>query len=264
MTRSIIIIIMASIVSMVAACGANKAEQNSFATDSLKYENKTKTAEVTIAADWPQTGNAPLVNAIREYVSEQLGGIYKGTLANGDSAIQFYGEQQMARMESFAKDLAGSAASATYLLQEIKVLAETETFVTYTDFSESYLGGAHGISSMSGTTFRKSDGRRFGREMLRNTDTEAFRKLLKDGLKQYFSSASNEPVDDGQLSQLLLTNNSVDYLPLPQATPYLTKGGVAFVYQPYEIAPYAAGRPSFTIPYEKIKPFLIETILRMI
>ena len=136
--------------------------------------------------------------------------------------------------------------------------------VTYTDFSESFLGGAHGISSMSGVTFRKSDGRRFGQEMLRNTDTEAFRKLLKDGLKQYFSSASQDSIDDGQLAQLLLTDSSVDYLPLPQATPYLTKDGVAFVYQPYEIAPYAAGRPSFTVPYEKIKPFLIETILKLI
>ena len=262
MTRSIII--MAAVAWVVAACSGNEAGQNAFATDSLKYEKKTNTAEVALAVDWPQNGNAPLVNAMREYVSEQLGGNYKGTLANADSVIQFYGQQQTARMEAFAKDLAGSAAPSTYYLQEIKVLAETETFVTYTDFSESFLGGAHGISSMSGVTFRKSDGRRFGQEMLRNTDTEAFRKLLKDGLKQYFSSASQDSIDDGQLAQLLLTDSSVDYLPLPQATPYLTKDGVDFVYQPYEIAPYAAGRPSFTVPYEKIKPFLIETILKLI
>ena len=35
---------------------------------------------------------------------------------------------------------------------------------------------------------------------------------------------------------------------------------MGFIYQPYEIAPYAVGSISFTIPYENLKPFLTETV----
>jgi hypothetical protein len=46
------------------------------------------------------------------------------------------------------------------------------------------------------------------------------------------------------------------FLPLPQAAPYFTKDGITFVYAQYEIACYAAGMPTFTIPYNKIEGIL--------
>ena len=249
---------------MITACTGSKTQETAFATDSLTYAKKSATADVTIKADYPTGGNATLTNAICEYISEQLGGTYTGNTAAGDSVVAYYGQQQTARMEEAAKALAGSAAASTYFSQEIKVVAETETYVTYTDYTENFLGGAHGMSSLTGTTFRKSDGRRFGREMLRSTDTEDFRVLLKEGLKDYFAKNDTATVSDEELKQMLLTNNSIDYLPLPQAAPYLTEAGMVFTYQPYEIAPYAAGRPTFTVGYDKLKPFLTETVSKLI
>jgi hypothetical protein len=35
-----------------------------------------------------------------------------------------------------------------------------------------------------------------------------------------------------------------------------TKDGIEFLYNAYEIAPYAVGASGFTIPYEKIIPYL--------
>ena len=46
------------------------------------------------------------------------------------------------------------------------------------------------------------------------------------------------------------------HFPLPKCQPYLARHGMTFVYQPYEIAPYSAGAPQFTVPFEQIKPFL--------
>lgn len=250
--------------AMATACGSTEANQEGFATDSVAYEHKTHTSEVTLRADYPKGGNAILTNAISEYISEQLGGTYSGPLTTKDSLIAYYGRQQTTRLDEMAKDMQGSAAAPLYYSEEIKVATETDRYVTYTDLSESFMGGAHGISTMSGTTFRKSDGRRFGYEMLRNTNSDDFRALLKEGLRQYFTATGMEVGNDEQLAQLLLNNNGVDYLPLPQAAPYLTADGMAFVYQPYEIAPYAAGRPSFTIPYDKIRPFLTETIIKLL
>ena len=249
---------------MIAACTGNKPQDTAFSTETLAYAQKSATADVTIKANYPTGGNATLTNAICEYISEQLGGTYTGNNTAGDSVVAYYGQQQTARMEEAAKALAGSAVASTYFSQEIKVLAETETYVTYTDYTETFLGGAHGMSSLTGTTFRKSDGRRFGREMLRSTDTEAFRLLLKEGLESYFAKNDTANFGDEELKQMLLPNNSIDYLPLPQAAPYLTEGGMVFTYQPYEIAPYAAGRPTFTVGYDKLKPFLTETVSKLI
>lgn len=173
---------------MAAACGNTQTTQEGFTTEPAKYENKSHASDVTLLADYPKSGNATLTNAVCEYISEQLGGTYTGPLTSSDSIMAYYGNGQTTRLNELAKDMQGSAAAPLYYKQEIKVAAETDTYVTYTDFNEQFLGGAHGSHSMSGITFRKSDGRRFGYEMLRNTNTEDFRKLLKMGLKQYVES----------------------------------------------------------------------------
>ncbi len=49
---------------------------------------------------------------------------------------------------------------------------------------------------------------------------------------------------------------SIDGLPLPGSEPDLTERGVTFIYQPYEISYYAAGKPEFTIPSDAIRPYL--------
>ena len=42
----------------------------------------------------------------------------------------------------------------------------------------------------------------------------------------------------------------------PATEPSLTKDGLLFMYQAYEVAPYAFGRPGVTVPYEKIMPYM--------
>ena len=53
-------------------------------------------------------------------------------------------------------------------------------------------------------------------------------------------------------------------LPLPATDPWLTKKGVSFIYQQYEIAPYAAGMPSFVLAYDDIRPYLTEDAAKML
>ena len=45
-------------------------------------------------------------------------------------------------------------------------------------------------------------------------------------------------------------------IPLPNTPPALTDKGISIIYQQYEIAPYAAGLPSFYIPYDKAADIL--------
>lgn len=245
--------------------GNNGNADNTVKTDSVKYEQNGKGIEISIKADFPEQNTSALYNSIAEYISEQLGGTYTGSLEHSDSIVDFYGQAQQDSMKKEQKDFGGPDDMAFSYSYEIKKDNETAEYVTFTTFSDTYLGGAHGSHYASGATFRKSDGRKFGFDMLRNTDSEAFHTLLKDGLKDYFKElTSGKNMSDDQLKDLLMTEASVDWLPLPVTPPYLTKDGVTFVYQNYEIAPYAAGMPTFTVPYSKIKPFLTYTVIKLI
>ena len=51
---------------------------------------------------------------------------------------------------------------------------------------------------------------------------------------------------------------------MPDSQPYITKEGVKFTYQPYEISYYAAGAPTFTVPLVDIEPFLKNTAKEML
>ena len=80
--------------------------------------------------------------------------------------------------------------------------------------------------------------------------------LIKEGVRSYFAEFETDVKTDEALKDMLIGVEDINRIPLPSAAPYFTKEGLSFVYQQYEIAPYAAGMVSFNIPYAKIRPFL--------
>ena len=233
-------------------------------TDSVKFEQKDTVAEIRLKADFPVRGQKALTNAIAEYISEQWGGTYTGALTGGDSIANYYGQAQKDSLTKMRAEF-GTTGMPFFYSSEVNRVAETGKYVSYTTYTETFLGGAHGDHSLTGVTFRIADGRRFGWEMLRNTDAEAFRAFIREGLTEYFSKNTAQPVKtDADLKGMLLVDDDVNYLPLPKAAPYLTQDGVAFVYQIYEIAPYAAGMPTFVVPFSKIRPYLTATVTEML
>ncbi len=251
----------AAAIAMTSCCSNKTEAEQKFVTDSVTFEQKDNIAEVTIFADYPTATTKELKTAIAEYISETLGAQYMGTLENGDSIIDYYGK---AIYQELAKEHKEMEAEMPFMTDyKFNKTTETENYVTYTSAYEEYMGGAHGSTIIQGATFRKADGRKFGLDMLVGTEKEKFRALLKEGLKEYFD---NPNMTDTQLKEYLFLNESqtVDYLPLPAYAPYITDKGVTFTYQQYEIASYAAGLPTFTIPFEKIKPYLSATVLKMV
>ena len=112
-----------------------------------------------------------------------------------------------------------------------------------------YTGGAHGGTFISGMTFRKSDGRRVEWDLF----TKSMQDVIKKGLKKYFEVNTDEELENS----LSLENTYM--LPLPATPPVFTKEGVMFTYQQYEIAAYAAGLPSFIVPYDEAKSLMNTT-----
>lgn len=254
-----LILLAACIFSCSSPKIKEKPNEEAFATDSVTYRQVTKVAEVELKADFPVSGNNILTNAIQEFISEELGGTYTGDLKAGKTLINYYGDLLYKDLEDDAKEFDINDLPTLNYSQDIKKIFETEKYITYLSDTYIYMGGAHGMSTKQGSTFRKSDGRRFSYEMLFDTETSEFKKLLKKGLIEYFSDNEFVITNDDELAAMLITESDVNNLPLPEYAPYLTNEGVTFIYQQYEIAPYAAGMPRFTIPYSDIKGFMTTT-----
>ena len=229
----------------------------------LEYSYDKNKIEVGLDIDYP-TGSALIDKAVAEYISEKLGGTYDGDLANGDSLVSYYGDEILAELKKHLKEDINNGVEDEYIngyyrKMEIKKEYETDLLVTYSYTEDIYLNGAHGMQYFYGQTFRKSDGRRFDEGMMRQLYSEEMYNLRKEGLREYFNESGDNANTDEELKECIITDDDVNYLPMPKHTPYVTKKGMVFIYQPYEISYYAAGAPTFTIPLKKMKPFLTQT-----
>ena len=230
----------------------------------VEQSKKDKSGEYKIIVDFPTSGNPILMNAIREYISESLGisyagemennmqGSYSGDLGDGQKMIDYYFDLKYKEFKNAHDEMAEHMQGdvPTYASEtEIHYLYETDKFVTYEMKKYEDMGGAHGGTFISGMTFRKSDGRRVEWDLF----TKSMQDVIKKGLKKYFEVNTDEELENS----LSLENTYL--LPLPATPPVFTKEGVLFTYQQYEIAAYAAGLPSFIVPYNEAKSLMNTT-----
>ena len=86
-----------------------------------------------------------------------------------------------------------------------------------------------------------------------------FANLVKNGLKAYWNIDS-----DNKLKSYFLDENDFYSVPLPECAPVFTGDGVMFVYNEYELAAYAYGRPSFTLSYPELEDYMMVTAKRLL
>ena len=213
--------------------------------EGLKLKNFTKEAPTfggeksSIDCDYPVAGNPTLVQNIREWINDRLGGSYEGDLNNAEAMFNFYAK-------TLSKDEEGMQILS---VTEIKKVYENTKIVTFTCSGYTCLeGAAHGVGGEIGATFRKSDGKLFTADMVSSVHSQEMQAFIKKGLKEYFEITS-----DSELKEYLIDVNNLNEIPLPSADPWITEKGVNFSYMPYEIASYAAGQPSFVVPTKDIK-----------
>jgi hypothetical protein len=231
----------------------------------ITKSKKNEVGEFELSFDFPENGNATLVNAIREYISESLGtcygggednskqGSYNGDLADGEKMADYYFSLKLKEFEEMNSTMKEDGApeippmaSSTKITKDY----ETDKVVTFLFKSYENAGGAHGGSVGSGMSFRKSDGRRIGWELFTATGMQS---VIRNGLKEYFEVKTDEELEG------CLTLNDTFVIPMPVTPPLFGKDGIIVTYQQYEIAAYAAGMPSFTIPYDKAKGMMNQT-----
>ncbi len=241
---------------LFTACGGNGTSTAPFTvknySDSVANKVQNVDCEVQISIDYPETGNEALLNGVREWILDQTSCAPTTDINSGDSIVKGYVDAQMKDMKEIATELAefGSAQGCSNSI-EIKKTSENDKFVTFSSTSYNYMGGAHGSQFEYGTTFRKSDGKVFGYNMLNLAKKEKIAKLIEKALAD---DLGFETVDE--LKKVLFLPEFAETVPLPQSSPYLDKDTMVFVYQQYEIASYATGIPTARIPLSELKSYL--------
>lgn len=226
------------------------------ATEIMIWNERETTDGCKLYADYPTDSTQGATRNIREWINEVFGGIYADDLSDGKKMLEFYGTRYAERARKEVEEIGPGTAMDQYAYyKQTKKVYESEQFVTYTSELYLYAGGAHGSETLEGVVFRKADGRRFGWEMFTEEGKETLRGMIKEKLKtEYFKLKSDDDFYDH-----LLVEDARYTFPLPEAAPFFIRSGVKFVYQQYEIAPYAAGLPSCVLPYEAVDSLLTVT-----
>lgn len=245
-----------------------------------------KIVQCAISVDYPTEPNE-LSKSIRAILNEELANLYlgsmngdeiekqesyKGDLANGNLVIEKYCKDNFAYLKSQMKDLKDADpradANMSYDIRLNKE-AETDSYVTYHCFSYVYLAGAHGSTFERSFNIVKATGKKLS-QVVDTARVKDLQPILRKGVLSYLNQQSGnesqteneEQITDAQLNDYLFIENGI--IPLPSSSPYLAKDGVHFIYQQYEIGPYVMGLVSFTVPLEKIKPYLTGEALKLL
>ena len=186
---------------------------------------------------------------------------YEGDLNDAEAYVNYQFSHGAAALEQaskqFSEDMAQDGADdyePICLEYDFSLTREYETsaFAVFLSLNYTYLGGAHGgVVGRGPLTFDKNDGSLT--EILDRSKEREIQPLLIKGLTEYFSSEGVSVSPEDLFDYLLLDGKTI---PLPVWEPSPSKEGLTFTYQQYEIAAYAAGMPSFTVPYNDMTPYL--------
>lgn len=215
-------------------------------------DNFDVTAEINI--DYPQKGNPELKEKVIDFILKALkedftfeepsqNPVYEGDKYDGQAVVNFYGE---AKIKEFQKAGIGDVSF------NIKKDAETEKFISYRLDMGGSAGGV-GIGLSYGTSFNKSDGSII--QVIKDPNESGFKDFLISHVKNHLRKEDSIK----QLFEYELNDH-----PYPKKAPYLSKDGICFIYQKYEIGTGAMGEVEFIIPYDEMRPFMSELALSVV
>ncbi|MDR0268878.1 DUF3298 and DUF4163 domain-containing protein [Paenibacillus sp.] len=170
----------------------------------------------------------PKVSGLPDDVQQKINGVLK------EQADKFatYSEEQASKRD-------GSIEEHTYdFVQNFVIAFNREGVLSIVTDQYSYTGGAHGSTLREGSTFSLKDGKQLELSGLLKAAPDYKQKLAKM-LKQ---KAKDIAFDDATVG----LNKKPDF--------YLKEGGFTVFYQQYEIAPYAAGFPTYTFSFDEVLP----------
>lgn len=212
--------------------------------------------------EYPVSGSDELLRNVRGWVLKALNysdaetkvNAFSGDLNDGQAVVDYYAR---AYMESIDYDNYIDLPDEMECELQIKITKsfENDQVVSFEIVTYWFGGGAHGGTSIYGATFRKSDGKHLGWNLV--SSKKELVPAIVEGLKHYFEVTTDEEL----MENLQIFSNDefvadVSKIPYPATEPWLTTDGMMMIYQEYEIACYAAGKPVVVIPWKELPAYL--------
>lgn len=247
---------------LIVVCGGwwllrNKESSESFETTLVSFKKVAPSdnldVEAEINIDFPKKGNPNLIKNITSLLLDALANDFKnneewlsphydGDISDGKAIVDFFGNEKIKELQKQGIGYAKISILKTY---------ETDKMVSFTiDFAGN--NGGVGLGTKYGMSFNKEDGTTI--QVIKDPNDSNFKNYLIAKILKYLKA--NDSYDSYVESELREH-------PFPEKAPYLTKDGVCFIYQKYEIGSGPLGEVELTIPYNSIKPYINEVIISL-
>lgn len=265
-------------------------------TETFFWADSTAHAYMSMDAEFP-TGKDKVSAKVREGLAEVVDDVlshvtsyenerffppYGGDINDAEGLLAYYRDSSFAQISRLSQEDADERAG--WILQDeetsaeekeeylanmprwgyefgLKKIDDTERYVVFQSMDYIYMGGAHGgITGRGCLTFSKADGALVS-DFVDASRAADMQSLLAAGLVRYYADCGYDTTWD-ELKESLFIDNG--FVPLPSWPLYPSAEGLVFTYQQYEIASYAEGMPSFTVPYADIDPFLTPEARRLL
>ncbi|MDR2021291.1 MAG: DUF3298 and DUF4163 domain-containing protein [Treponema sp.] len=185
--------------------------------------------------------------------AESLRNLLWNTLYDGVSPEEYgnlLGAHYEAQYAGAAADLNASERPPEIMNWEYtettKIETRTPQFLVISRNRDYYLGGAHGMQEKTYFVLSPAEPAQLKLEDLVRSRAE-LQPLLEEALRAQTGLKPGEPLRGGGFFE--------DTVTAPDNF-FLSEEGLGFHWDPYEIAPYAAGPVEATIPYDRARPFL--------
>lgn len=227
----------------------------------------------SLTFQFPVSGSKGVRESIGRYLSEKLSYFcpnidmtndaevrvhtYRGDITDGRGLLSHYMKEYTTGFENLTNEF--GTRSDMLMFQEVvgSVVWESDKALTYCIAFKNFLGGAHGEHLQSARTFRKTDGKMI--QLIDSTQLDKMQALMYEGLKDYLGQDIT-PNFNMKVSDMLF----VKRIPLPADHLVMRQNGLFFLYQLDEIAGYVYGMPCFTLPYDKVMPFMTAEAVELI
>lgn len=132
-----------------------------------------------------------------------------------------------------------------YSLEEtFDITYNRNKIVSILSTSYSYTGGAHPNHLQSNVIYDLTTNKKLELTDILNKTENEIKQIFIDGFSKM---VDNEPDKYFKEAKETISNNTNE---IDKINFYLSNNGLVFFFEVYEIAPYAAGNPSFSIPFE--------------
>ncbi|SEA99960.1 protein of unknown function [Pseudobutyrivibrio sp. ACV-2] len=262
--RLAMLLICAVTVSSLMACGKPVADSTN--TDNNVVEAEKEAAEKeSVSATAPEisftsvtaddydyfTGHVQCLQITDDDHPELKDAVEKyfsGLVKNFNSGIEEMNDQAKQENEDF-----GDAEYQVKYSDDItvEIMRRDNKLLSLVINDYTFMGGAHGGGSYTGVNFDVATGKQITLDDLGDADT--IRQVSKDFILDTIATSSEAARGNLYSDDIVNYKEAIEELFANGNQPefYLDTVGITFIFQQYDIAPYAAGTISFTVPYSQ-------------